>query len=353
MWFCILYELISTDHEPIFIRHMHSVIELPDHRGLICGFLLCPTLPAQRLEWETLAEAFNVADGTVWLHFNLVDTRARQWINNCDRIPAAVKEMLLDMSPHNQLEVVDNGFMMVLGDLHYEFDIDPDSLGLLRIYVDQNCVITLRGRPLKAIDQLRLALINEAPIKTSLDLIVHFLEYANDIFGIVVTERRGVIDDLEDQILKGIFYEQRGELGILRRSLAKLRRHLNGNQHVLSRNLMPRLPSWCLEADVSELHRNIEHLDGLIQDLELVQERARLLQEEIAARLQETVNRNLYVLSIVTTFFLPVTLITGIFGMNVGGVPWTQEPIGIWWVLLIMSITAGVTFGALQRQKFF
>jgi zinc transporter len=91
----------------------------------------------------------------------------------------------------------------------------------------------------------------------------------------------------------------------------------------------------------------------LIQDLELVQERARLLQEEIAARLQETVNRNLYVLSIVTTFFLPVTLITGIFGMNVGGMPWTQEPIGIWWVLLIMSITAAMTFGALQRQKFF
>jgi zinc transporter len=330
---------------------MHTLIELPDHRGLICGFLLRPTLPAQRLEWETLAEAFNVADGTVWLHFNLVDTRVRQWITNCDRIPVAVKEMLLDMAPHNQLEVVDNGFMMVLGDLHYEFDADPDSLGLLRMYVDQNCVITLRGRPLKAIDQLRLALLNEAPIKTSLDLIVHFLEYANDIF--VVTDRRGVIDDIEDQVLKGIFYEKRGELGIVRRSLAKLRRHLNGNRHVLSQHLLPRLPGWCLEADVEELRRNIERLDIVVQDLELVQERARLLQEEMAARLQETVNRNLYVLSIVTTFFLPVTLITGIFGMNVGGMSWTQEPIGIWWVLLIMSITAGITFGTLQRKKFF
>jgi zinc transporter len=329
------------------------MIELPDHRGLICGFLLRPTFPAQKLEWETLSEAFNIADGTVWLHFNLVDTRARKWITNCDRIPEASKEMLLDMNPQNQLELVENSFILVLGDLQHEFDADPDRLGFLRIFVDQNCVITLRGRPLKAIDQLRLALINGEPIKTSLDLIVHFIQYANDMFGLVVVDRREVIDGMEDQILKGNFYEKRAELGVVRRSLARLRRHLNGNRHALSHHLLPCLPSWCLDDDVAELRRNIERLDALAQDLELVQERARLLQEEMAARLQETLNRNLYVLSIVTTFFLPVTLITGIFGMNVGGIPWNQEPIGIWWVILMMCITVFITFWALQKQKFF
>jgi zinc transporter len=71
----------------------------------------------------------------------------------------------------------------------------------------------------------------------------------------------------------------------------------------------------------------------------------------MAGQLQEMFNRNLYVLSIVTTFFLPVTLITGIFGMNVGGLPWAQEPIGFWWVILAMGTTLAVTFTVLQRQK--
>ena len=48
-------------------------------------------------------------------------------------------------------------------------------------------------------------------------------------------------------------------------------------------------------------------------------ERSRLLQEELRSRLGEATNRNLYLLSVVTTALLPITLITGVFGMNVGG----------------------------------
>jgi zinc transporter len=65
-----------------------------------------------------------------------------------------------------------------------------------------------------------------------------------------------------------------------------------------------------------------------------VQERARLLQEEIAARVGEATNRNLFVLSIATTTLLPITLITGIFGMNLQGLPLSQSPHGFGVVML-------------------
>src|SRR5262249_36246816 len=80
------------------------------------------------------------------------------------------------------------------------------------------------------------------------------------------------------------------------------------------------------------------------QDLDLLYERGRLLQEEIASRLGEQTNRNLYVLSIVTTIFLPMTLIVGLFGINVGGMPWLQDYLGFWWVVLGMFAAALVTF---------
>lgn len=339
-------------------------IELPDHRGLICGFLLRPHTPAQPLEWDTLAAAFDTIDGIVWLHFNLVDTRACSWISTCDRIPEVARELLLETSPHIQLEVINNGFVSVLGDLHYEFDthknnhglgqmyFDADSQGLLRMYVDRRCLISARERPLKAVDRLRRDLLQGAEIETSLDLMVHFIQYLTEMFGNVIADLREVVDDMEDQILKGNFQEMRGDLGRLRRSLASLRRHVNGNRHALSHHLVPRLPSWCQENDVLELRRDLERLDAVAQNLELVQERARLLQEEMAGQLQETVNRNLYVLSIVTTIFLPVTLITGIFGMNVGGMPWTQEQLGFSWVIFTMFITLTGTFLVLRGQRF-
>ena len=89
------------------------------------------------------------------------------------------------------------------------------------------------------------------------------------------------------------------------------------------------------------------------QDLDLLYERGRSLQEEIASRLGEATNRNLYVLSIVTTIFLPMTLITGLFGINVGGMPWLENHLGFWWVVFGMFATAIVTFLILHWRRLF
>ncbi len=327
-------------------------IELKDYHGLLCGFLLQPQAPAQRLEWDEVTEVFGIPGSAVWLHFNLIDTRSRDWIANCERIPQVAKDLLLAIDPHIQLEVVDDSFMGVIGDLYYEFQADPDSLGLLRIYVDPGCMISVRTKPLKAIDRLRRDLYEGESIESPMDLMVHLLKLLDDMFDRIVTDLREVVEDMEDRILKENFYADRRELSRVRRLLAQLRRHLNANRQMLTSRLIPHLPSWCSETEESELRRDLDRLSAVAQDLDLVQERARLVQEEMASRLQETVNRNLYILSIVTTIFLPITLIAGIFGMNVGGLPWTQDPLGFLWCTSLMGLTLAIVFVTLKRQQF-
>jgi len=73
-----------------------------------------------------------------------------------------------------------------------------------------------------------------------------------------------------------------------------------------------------------------------------------MLEGEIAGRLAEATNRNLYVLSIITTLFLPMTLVTGIFGMNVAGLPGTQDPGAFWWVVLGMTASAAGLLAVLR-----
>jgi zinc transporter len=126
---------------------------------------------------------------------------------------------------------------------------------------------------------------------------------------------------------------------------------MGGNRQALLR-LVNQFPQWGDEPDRAELRRELEQLDALLQDLELVQERARLVQEELTSRLNERINRNLYFLSIVTTVFLPITLITGIFGMNVGGLPWTQGNQGFIAVMMVMGLTLGLTLLYLRSQRF-
>jgi zinc transporter len=111
--------------------------------------------------------------------------------------------------------------------------------------------------------------------------------------------------------------------------------------------------SWWNETDTADLHGAIERLDRIGLDLESVQERARLLQEEITRRTGEATNHNLYIVSLLTALFLPITLITGIFGMNVGGEPWVDQDGGFAWVFAIMILTAVTSLVLLHWRRFF
>ena len=67
----------------------------------------------------------------------------------------------------------------------------------------------------------------------------------------------------------------------------------------------------------------------------------------------EATNHNLYIVSLLTALFLPITLITGIFGMNVGGVPWVDQDGGFAWVFAIMILTAVTSLVLLHWRRFF
>jgi zinc transporter len=59
----------------------------------------------------------------------------------------------------------------------------------------------------------------------------------------------------------------------------------------------------------------------------------------------------LYILSIVTTIFLPITLITGVFGMNLGGLPAQQDPLGFWYGIGLMVLIVAATLVLLRKVK--
>ena len=75
-----------------------------------------------------------------------------------------------------------------------------------------------------------------------------------------------------------------------------------------------------------------------MDELQAIEQREAGLEAEVMARVGEETNRNLYLLSMVTVIFLPMTLITGIFGMNVAGLPGLESAGAFWWVMLAMLV---------------
>jgi zinc transporter len=116
--------------------------------------------------------------------------------------------------------------------------------------------------------------------------------------------------------------------------------------------LLQKPPGWIGQEDLQELRQSTEEFNMVLTDIAALQERIKLLQEEVAGRVAEENNRSLFVLTMVTVLALPINMIAGLLGMNVGGIPLAEHPLGFWIVVaVIATFTVGAAVLALRRKR--
>lgn len=318
--------------------------------GLVCGYVVDGAGQLLPLSADRIDEALEAEDCVVWLHFDQTDPTTRAWIVQSPYVPETAKAVLLSPDSHMRIEPAGSGLTGVVGDLHHEFSQRSDHLDVLRFYLDNDRLISARREPMTAIDKLQRSLGEGLRMERPVGLLAQFLHHVTDTLGDIMLDLSDALDRLEEEVADGRGSDAIERLNRARKVAARLRRHMAPQQHTLV-GLMARLPGWIGEGEAMLLRNAIERLGALGHDLELVQERARLLQEQRSARLMEQTNRNLYILSIVTALALPPTVISGIFGMNLGGMPAMQDPRGFWYGLGFMAATVIVSLVLLRRVR--
>lgn len=105
------------------------------------------------------------------------------------------------------------------------------------------------------------------------------------------------------------------------------------------------------QEDSEALREQIDLLAFLIDEVNNLHERAKVLQDELSAHVAEFNAKNLQVLSVMTVIFLPMTLVTGIMGMNMGDLPGLDQ--SFWLVILIMCGAGMAVFVGLKSRRIF
>ena len=110
-------------------------------------------------------------------------------------------------------------------------------------------------------------------------------------------------------------------------------------------------PAWMGEDDRRGLAAASEEFSLMLRDMQTLQDRIKLLQEEVAAAVNEDNSNSLFVLTVVTVLALPINILAGLFGMNVGGIPLAENPHGFWvLVSLVLGFTAVAGWLALRGR---
>jgi len=324
-----------------------------DTSGLICGFLFeadgqgASVDAVQALRWLNQ----NPSNGFVWLHFNLAHSAAEKWMRENVTLSDQFYESLRDGSRSTRVERDDDMLVAVVNDVHYDFAFEPSDISTLWLSVGPRLVVTARLQPLRSIDRLRDAVKRGALLRSSVELLVHLMRDQGDVLVSIVRGTTQRVNDIEDDLLAGRLEKKRANLGSLRRLLVRLQRLLAPEPAALFR-LLNKPPAWIVEDDLQELRQSTEEFNVALSDMASLQERIKLLQEEIASRVAEGSNRTLFVLTVVTVLALPINIMAGLFGMNVGGIPLAEHPHGFWIVVaIIVTFTCVAAWFSFRRPR--
>jgi zinc transporter len=181
-------------------------------------------------------------------------------------------------------------------------------------------------------------------------LLAHLLRDQADILAQIVRDAGVEVNAIEDRLFANQIATSRPKLGAIRRMLVRLQRLLAPEPSALFR-MLSRPLHWVHAGDVDHLRQAAEELSSSVSDCVALVERVRLLQEEASAAINEQTTRILFILTGVTVVTLPMTIIPGFLGMNVGGIPLREHAGGFWMVVAFVIGAAALGAFLLVRSS--
>ena len=262
-----------------------------------------------------------------WTHLRLGDVRALAMIRNIPDLPAEALDLFVADETRVQIAEEAGWVFGVLPDLERDLSGRPQGPGRLVFAFDAARLVTARLHPLLAVDDLRRAVERSEAFETPAAAIAACVAYYIDQAELLLDGVGQQLAAVEDYVLTEPANPRDTELGPLRRDIARRRRELQGLRSALARAHAGRQGRRvaALSDDLADLIASVEDVD---RDAGVLQERGRLLHEEIDTQINNATNRSMRALTIISTLLIPPTLVTGAFGMNVPGIPFEHSPSG-------------------------
>ena len=324
--------------------------------GPIWGYHFVAGQPARSITTQE-AIAFLTAQGSppadefLWLHFSLSNAATEPWLRRYLTLPDSFYESLRSNGDSTHLEQDADALVARIHDVLFDFTFDA-PVATTSLCVKPRVLVSAHIRPWRSIDKIREAADAGQLFRSPIEILARLLRDQASVLVDIVRKSKKRVGPMEEQLLAKRVSVSRSELGSLRRMLVRLQRLLAPEPTAFFR-LLDRPPDWIAEQQLQNLQQAAEKFSAAINETASLVERVKQLQEELAALVSEQTNRTLFLLTMVTVLALPINLVAGLFGMNVGGIPLNQHPFGFFLVLSpLLLLTAILAYWAFGRRRY-
>jgi zinc transporter len=293
-------------------------------------------------------------DGVLWVHLERDDPAAQAWLRDDSGLDPVIAGALLADESRPRVEEQDDALLVFLRGVNRNVEEDPYDLVPIHMWISANRLISLRDKShyLMALRDIREALASGKGPRTAGGLFVKIAEKVVKYVEPILAELDEHTDALDERTcdMGDEDWEWREPLADLRRRSIELRRYLSPQREALFR-LQVEEAIWLNRRDRVHLREVTDRVMRYVESLDVIRDRTTILHEDLTAQIAERISRTSNRLTAIAAIFLPPSLLAGMFGMNLQGIPGSQHYLSFAGVVGILAVVMALEYWLLRRLK--
>lgn len=277
----------------------------------------------------------------IWVHLTTTAEHAQAWLKDEAALDPYVVDALTATETRPRCEAFSHGALVNLRGRTEEEADASDPLASVRLWAIRGRVFSVSRAHLVATDAVEAA-VKAAEVRDPGDLIAAFATAITADLDPVVAELGDGLDDCEERLSTEHVFDLRRNVSRVRVRAIGYRRFLAPQRAALEK--LAALPGdWLEEDDRLHLSAAADRAARMAEELESIRERSAVMHDTLSDLRAEQLDTRSLLISIVALVFLPLTFITGFYGMNVKGLPGADSPHAAEWITFwCAAIAVGV-----------
>ncbi|WP_265587550.1 CorA family divalent cation transporter [Sphingomicrobium arenosum] len=300
---------------------------------------------ARPLDWGEARHAEPAPGELLWIHLCRTHEDVEPWLETRLAVPEPIAEMLIDDGNRPRATREGDTLIAVLRGINFNPDAEPEDMISMQLWTDGRIFVTLRRDPLQTPREV-VGLLDRGigPVDAGA-LVTELVEHLVARMNRAIVDMNEVIDRFEEADLDNEGDMILSKTSAIRRNCLALKRHMGPQHNALEAIARADLP-WFDVEDRREIGETIERLRRYLDDIDVSKESALVLQDELRARALASSERTNSLLTLVASVFLPLGFLTGLLGINVAGMPGTNDSHAFWNVVWICGLLLVLQWGA-------
>jgi zinc transporter len=320
--------------------------------GIIHAYSIDGSGYGSALEGASIAKAA-ASEQLTWIHLNANEEHSKTWLKEeLKFLDSIIVEALVADESRPRILQFDQGTLLILRGVNLNADARPEDMVSIRLWIDKHSIISVRKRRLKAVSDITGKLLAGKGPRSSGEFITMLVHSLFERMEPIFSDLDENLDDTEEKVMEAPNTAQRQEITAIRKQAILFRRYIAPQRDVIAALRISDQP-WLELTHKRHLQESLDQVIRYIEDIDSIRERAQITKDELTNALSDKMNRNLYMLSVVAAIFLPLGFLTGLLGVNVGGIPGAETANAFFIFCVSLVIVIGSQIALFKYLRWF